>query len=90
MAVDGRPRNPTAMMTTPTEARLSPGERRVLHELLEGQTNIAIGRRLGLSDKTVKNHLAHILRKAHCESRLELAIKVFKERERMLRRKHAA
>jgi DNA-binding NarL/FixJ family response regulator len=71
---------------TDIEAVLSPAERDVLRKLLDGLRNQEIASKLRLSDKTVKNHISHILRKTGTSSRLELTIKVYKQRERMLRR----
>jgi DNA-binding CsgD family transcriptional regulator len=69
------------------ESQLSKAELRVLARLLEGERNREIARRLRLSEKTVKNHIAHILRKTRTKSRLELTIRIFKGRERELRRR---
>jgi two-component system, NarL family, response regulator DevR len=77
-------------MTTAIEASLSPAERGVLQKLLDGLRNQEIATRLRLSDKTVKNHISHILRKTGTASRLELTIKVYKQRERALRRRLTA
>ena len=57
---------------TNIEASLSPAERDVLQKLLNGLRNQEIASRLRLSDKTVKNHISHILRKTGTTSRLEL------------------
>lgn len=76
-------------MTT-IEASLSPAERDVLQKLLDGLRNQEIATKLRLSDKTVKNHISHILRKTGTSSRLELTIKVYKQRERALRRRVAS
>ena len=43
--------------------RLSPRERSILALVAEGKTNKEIAAALGLSDKTVKNYLSHILDK---------------------------
>lgn len=43
--------------------RLSPRERSILALVAEGKTNKEIAASLGLSDKTVKNYLSHILEK---------------------------
>ncbi len=72
---------------TKTEALLSDAERYVLEELLNGLTNREIAKRVDLSDKTVKNHVSHILVKTGCASRLELTVKIYKEREKELKRK---
>ena len=77
-------------MTTAIEASLSPAERGVLQKLLDGLRNQEIAARLRLSDKTVKNHISHILRKTGTTSRIELTIKVYKQRERALRRRLTA
>jgi DNA-binding NarL/FixJ family response regulator len=50
---------------------LSPRQREVLILLCEGLPNKLIGRRLGLSDATVKCHVASILRSLNVGSRLE-------------------
>lgn len=75
---------------TNIEASLSPAERGVLQKLLDGMRNQEIANRLRLSDKTVKNHISHILRKTGTSSRLELTIKVYKQRERALKRRAAS
>jgi len=75
---------------TNIEASLSPAERSVLQKLLDGLRNQEIAAKLRLSDKTVKNHISHILRKTKTNSRLELTIKVYKQRERDLRRRLTA
>ena len=69
------------------EAMLSPAERRVLLYLLAGDSNHQIAKRVGISDKTVKNHLARILKKTNSATRLEIVVKVYKERVRVLRRR---
>jgi DNA-binding CsgD family transcriptional regulator len=73
-------------MTTP-ESYLTPAEREVLNELLEGHTNAQIAKRLRISAKTVKNHVSHILAKTGFSSRLKLTVAVYKERTKGLRRR---
>ena len=77
----------TTIAMTQIESLLSAAELDVLEELLDGLTNRQIGKRLKLSDKTVKNHISHILTKTGCSSRLELTVRVYKERERELKRR---
>ena len=72
---------------TKIETLLSDAERVVLDELLDGHANRQIAKLLKLSDKTVKNHLARILKKTGCSSRLELTVLVYKAREKELKRK---
>lgn len=52
-------------------AQLSPQERAILPLLAEGKTNKEIAARLRLSDKTVKNYLAHIFDKLQVSRRTE-------------------
>ncbi len=55
-------------------AELTPREQEILCHLAEGQSNKAIGRRLGISDGTVKLHVKAILRKLEVHSRVEAAV----------------
>jgi DNA-binding NarL/FixJ family response regulator len=48
-------------------AKLTDREREVLSRMAEGRTNLAIGRRLFLSPKTVEKHVAHIFTKMGLE-----------------------
>jgi DNA-binding NarL/FixJ family response regulator len=50
---------------------LTPREREVLQHLAEGLHNRAIARVLGISDHTVKFHLASIFGKLHVGTRTE-------------------
>lgn len=52
---------------------LSDRELEVLAELARGKTNGEIGRRLHLSEKTVRNYVSTILEKLHLTNRIELA-----------------
>ena len=54
--------------------RLSPREREVLLELVEGHSNKAIARLLGMTEATVKVHLKSVLRKIRVENRTQAAI----------------
>ena len=53
---------------------LSSREMDVVRLLTEGLSNRQIGTRLALSDKTVKNHISHILAKLHLSARTQVAI----------------
>jgi two-component system, NarL family, nitrate/nitrite response regulator NarL len=55
-------------------AELTPREQEILCHLAQGQSNKAIGRRLGISDGTVKLHVKAILRKLEVHSRVEAAV----------------
>lgn len=56
--------------------RLTPAERRVLSELLEGESTKAIAARLGLSPNTVRLHVEHLRDKTATHSRAELTARV--------------
>lgn len=64
---------------------LTPQERRVLDLVAEGLTNRAVGNRLGLSEKTVKNHVTSILGKLGLQSRTQAALLAVEERGRAQR-----
>ena len=55
-------------------ADLTPREHEILCHLAEGESNKTIGRRLGISDGTVKLHVKSILRKLDVHSRVEAAV----------------
>jgi DNA-binding NarL/FixJ family response regulator len=58
---------------------LSPREREVLLEVAQGKDNQAIAKELFISEKTVKNHLAHIMEKTGVRSRLQLVVLAIQE-----------
>ncbi|MFD9207083.1 response regulator [Streptomyces sioyaensis] len=53
---------------------LSPREREILALIGEGLTNRQIGKRLYLSEKTVKNHISRLLAKLGVERRIQAAV----------------
>lgn len=71
---------------TKVESKLTDAELDVLDQLLDGRTNVKISRRLRLFDKTIKNHISHMLTKTGFANRLQLVVAVYKERERGLRK----
>jgi DNA-binding NarL/FixJ family response regulator len=54
-------------------ADLTPRETEVLEELVAGRRNREIGRRLGMSEKTVRNHVSQLLAKLHAPDRTAAA-----------------
>lgn len=54
-------------------ASLTPQERRLLQLVAEGKTNKEIAATMGLSDKTVKNYLSHVLEKLNLNRRSQAA-----------------
>jgi DNA-binding NarL/FixJ family response regulator len=61
-----------------TEA-LSSRELQVVQLVAEGLSNKQIGARLGLSDKTIKNHVSHILAKLQLKARTQVAIMALRD-----------
>ncbi|MDX2647278.1 response regulator transcription factor [Streptomyces sp. PA03-1a] len=55
-------------------AGLTPREREILELIGEGLTNRQIGKRLFLSEKTVKNHISRMLGKLGVERRIQAAV----------------
>jgi two-component system, NarL family, response regulator DevR len=55
-------------------ARLSERELEVVRLIVEGLSNKKISDRLSLSDKTVKNHISHILAKLGLTARTQVAV----------------
>ncbi len=53
---------------------LSERELEVVRLVSEGLSNKDISHRLGLSDKTVKNHISHILAKLNLTARTQVAV----------------
>src|SRR5439155_6322779 len=53
------------------EPHLSRRETEIVDQLVRGRTNAEIGRSLGISEKTVKNHINHIYAKLHTRNRAE-------------------
>jgi DNA-binding NarL/FixJ family response regulator len=52
---------------------LTSREKQILLLVAQGHSNKHIAKTLWLSDKTVRNHITHILSKLHLESRTQLA-----------------
>ncbi|MFE0376740.1 response regulator [Streptomyces inhibens] len=57
-----------------TLSSLSPREREILGLIGEGLTNRQIGKRLYLSEKTIKNHISRLLAKLGVERRVQAAV----------------
>ncbi|SER62540.1 two component transcriptional regulator, LuxR family [Streptomyces sp. yr375] len=58
----------------PELASLSPREREILALIGDGLTNREIGKRLYLSEKTVKNHISRLLAKLGVQRRVQAAV----------------
>jgi DNA-binding NarL/FixJ family response regulator len=63
-----------APQTAPELASLSPREREILALIGDGLTNREIGKRLYLSEKTVKNHISRLLAKLGVQRRVQAAV----------------
>jgi DNA-binding NarL/FixJ family response regulator len=64
----------------PVAARLSPRELAILRFVAGGYSNKEIGKALGISDGTVKNHLSDILRKLEARDRTHAVLKAIAAR----------
>jgi DNA-binding NarL/FixJ family response regulator len=58
---------------------LTDRELEVLQLAADGLTNRQIGRRLEISENTVKNHIRNILEKLHLHSRMEAVLYAVRE-----------
>jgi DNA-binding NarL/FixJ family response regulator len=58
----------------PELAGLSPRERDILALIGDGLTNREIGKKLYLSEKTVKNHISRLLAKLGVQRRVQAAV----------------
>ncbi|OIJ99284.1 DNA-binding response regulator [Streptomyces sp. MUSC 14] len=68
-------RDPAATPAMPPElASLSPREREILALIGDGLTNREIGRKLYLSEKTIKNHISRMLSKLGVQRRVQAAV----------------
>jgi DNA-binding NarL/FixJ family response regulator len=54
---------------------LSPREREILDLMARGDGNVAIARRLGLSEKTVRNHVSNIFLKLRVADRVQAVVR---------------
>lgn len=66
--------NSTDMAAPDAFSSLTPREADILPFLTKGYSNKEIARTLGLSEKTVKYHLTHLLRKLGARNRVEAAL----------------
>ena len=69
----------TVPMDTPPLTALTPREREVAALVAEGLSNAEIARRLVLSEGTVANHLAHIMRRLGAGNRVQVAVWAVKQ-----------
>ena len=71
--------NQLSQENKPDDNQLTTRESEVLQRLIEGITNAEIGRRLGISEKTVEKHIEAIFRKMGVSSRVEAAVKALRD-----------
>ena len=64
----------SARTTRRRTSHLTPQEQRILDLLAEGLSNRSIGTRLGVAEKTVKNHVSSLLSKLGASNRTEAAL----------------
>ena len=68
------PRIEPAPLLGPLFVKLSPREIEILDLVARGNSNKIIGRKLSISDQTVKNHVSAILRKLEVNDRTEAVV----------------
>lgn len=73
---------------SPELASLSPRERDILALIGDGLTNREIGKKLYLSEKTVKNHISRLLAKLGVERRIQAAVIASQAQDRLRREGH--
>jgi predicted ATPase/DNA-binding CsgD family transcriptional regulator len=73
IAEDADGASPESSPSTDDSCRLSPREREVLRLVAEGTSNRVIAEQLFLSERTVENHIRHILDKLDVDSRTAAA-----------------
>jgi DNA-binding NarL/FixJ family response regulator len=61
----------------PDAGDLTPREREIVTLVAEGLRNEEVGRRLGITEKTVRNHLTAVFQKLGVSGRLELVVYAF-------------
>ena len=70
-------------MSKPRDANplddLTAREREVLELVAQGFTNLEVGERLNLAEKTIKHYMTNILGKLHVRSRVEAALLAYRE-----------
>lgn len=66
-----------AQRGAPDAGDLTPREREIVTLVAEGLRNEEVGRRLGITEKTVRNHLTAVFQKLGVSGRLELVVYAF-------------
>lgn len=66
--------NKSQQASRPDFDSLTPREKEILRHISEGLSNKMIGRKLDISDGTVKVHVKHLLKKLSLRSRVEVAV----------------
>lgn len=75
--VNGQPeqmKTPLALISFTTR------EQEVMELLADSLSNKEIGKALGIEERTVKAHIAKLLRKTQCRTRIQLATKIYTQR----------
>lgn len=76
LAVAVQPGTPAAGLDTRWREPLTGREQEVACLVADGASNKEVARRLGVSERTVKDHLTHIFGKLHIHDRVQLALHV--------------
>jgi len=86
LALDGG--GPDGERLGPLFVKLSPREIEILDLVARGNSNKLIGRKLAISDQTVKNHVSAILRKLDVNDRTEAVVYALRNHYIELRKEH--
>jgi DNA-binding NarL/FixJ family response regulator len=68
--------NPEAGVVTTPSAKLTSRERQVMELILKARSNREIALQLGIEERTVRAHLARLMRKAGVDNRIKLSMSV--------------
>lgn len=58
--------------------KITKREKQVIDEMIEGCTNLQIGRRLGITVNTVEVHRRNVFKKTGCDNSAQLVAKLFR------------
>ncbi len=60
---------------------LTPRENEIFHLLIENDSTKEIANKLGISEKTVRNHISNVIQKLGVESRMQAIFELIKLKE---------
>ena len=60
---------------------LTPREKEIFNLLIKNQSTKEIAKTLGISEKTVRNHISHVIQKLGVDSRIQAVFELIKFKE---------